>query len=48
MANRVKTYHDKTEPLVEFYKKAGRYHEIDGVGTIEEVRDRIFTEMDKF
>jgi len=46
--NRVKTYHDKTEPLIEFYKKAGRYHEIDGVGTIEEVRDRIFSEMDKF
>ena len=46
--NRVKTYHAKTEPLIEFYKKTGRYHEIDGVGTIEEVRDRIFSEMDKF
>ncbi|MBE6222946.1 MAG: adenylate kinase [Bacteroidales bacterium] len=48
VANRVKTYHAKTEPLIEFYKKAGRYHEIDGVGTIDEVRERIFSEMDKF
>ena len=30
------------------YTKAGKYHEIDGTGTIEEVRDRIFDVMDKF
>ena len=45
--NRIKTYHEKTEPLVEYYKKAGKYEEIDGTGTIEEVRGRIFTMMDK-
>ena len=44
--NRVKTYHAKTEPLIEFYKKANRYHEIQGIGSIEEVRDRIFIKMD--
>ena len=44
--NRIKTYHAKTEPLVAYYKQAGKYHEIDGVGTIEEVRDRIFSVMD--
>lgn len=44
--NRVKTYHAKTEPLIEFYKKANRYHEIQGIGSIEEVRDRIFKKMD--
>lgn len=48
VANRIRTYHDKTEPLVDFYRKAGKYNEIDGVGTIEEVRDRIFTLMNKF
>ena len=46
--NRIKTYHDKTEPLVDFYKKAGKYNEIDGVGSIEEVRSRIFNLMQKF
>ena len=45
--NRIKTYHDKTEPLIAFYKAAGKYKEIDGVGSIEEVRERIFGEMDR-
>jgi len=45
ISNRIKTYHEKTEPLVEFYKKAGSYNEIDGVGTIEEVRERIYALM---
>lgn len=45
--NRIDTYHAKTEPLIEYYRKAGKYHQIDGVGAIEEVRDRIFSAMDK-
>lgn len=46
--NRIATYHNQTEPLIEYYTKAEKYHEIDGVGTIDEVRDRIFSVMDKF
>ena len=46
--NRIKTYHEKTEPLVEYYKGKGKYNEIDGTGTIEEVRTKIFGMMDKF
>lgn len=46
--NRIRTYHVKTEPLVGFYKEAGRYNEIDGVGTIAEVQGRIFDLMDRF
>ena len=46
--NRIVTYHDQTEPLIEYYKKAEKYNEIDGIGTIDEVRDRIFSVMDKF
>lgn len=45
--NRIQTYHVKTEPLIDYYRKAGRYHQIDGMGTIEEVRSRIFGQMDK-
>lgn len=45
--NRIDTYHAKTEPLIEYYRKAGKYHQIDGIGTIEEVRERIFSAMDK-
>jgi adenylate kinase len=46
--NRIVTYHNQTEPLIEYYTKAGKYHEIDGVGSIDEVRDRISSEMEKF
>ena len=45
--NRIDTYHAKTEPLIDFYRKAGKYCEIDGTGSIEEVRQRIFSAMDK-
>ena len=44
--NRIQTYHAKTEPLIAYYKAAGLYKEIDGVGTIEEVRQRIFAAME--
>lgn len=46
--NRIVTYHNQTEPLIEYYSNAGKYNEIDGVGTIDEVRDRIFSIMEKF
>jgi adenylate kinase len=47
VSNRIQTYHAKTEPLINYYKKAGLYKEIDGVGTIEEVRQRIFNAMEQ-
>ncbi len=37
--NRIRTYHECTEPLIDFYKKAGKYYETDVVAdTIEENR----------
>jgi adenylate kinase len=47
---RLAIYHRQTEPLVEYYskwaasgdRKAPRYHRVDGLGRVEEVRDRIF------
>ena len=48
ISNRIRTYHDKTEPLVEYYKGKGKYHEIDGTGTIEDVRKAIAALMDRF
>lgn len=46
--HRIETYHAQTEPEIPYYKEQGKYHEIDGVGSIEEVRDRIFTLVDIF
>ncbi|MCQ2186735.1 MAG: adenylate kinase [Bacteroidales bacterium] len=42
IANRIKTYHSQTEPLIDFYKKDGRYHEVDGYpGTLEQNQARV-------
>ena len=46
--NRIATYHAQTEPLIKYYTRSGKYHEVDGVGLIEEIRERIFTVMDQF
>ncbi|MCD8313440.1 MAG: adenylate kinase [Bacteroidales bacterium] len=46
--NRIKTYHEQTEPIIDYYKAAGKYVEIDGTGSIDEVHDAIFAEMDKY
>lgn len=48
ISNRIRTYHDKTEPLVDYYRKSGKYHEVDGTGTIDEVRANAFGLMDRF
>lgn len=44
--NRIQTYHKKTEPLIEFYKAKGKYHEADGDGSIEEVHERLSALID--
>jgi len=33
---RMKTYHEQTEPLIEYYESRGALHKIDGNGTVEE------------
>ena len=45
--NRLNSYHAKTEPLIGYYTARGEYHEVDGTGTIEDVRDRIFALLDR-
>jgi adenylate kinase len=51
--NRLAIYHQQTEPLVAYYAKwaasgdrqAPRCHRIDGLGTVEEVRERVFAAL---
>lgn len=45
--NRINTYHIKTEPLIDYYKKQGKYHEIDGEGTIKEIFAKISLLVDR-
>ena len=46
--NRIATYHNQTEPLIKYYTESGKYNEVDGTGTIEDVRKAIFGLMDRF
>jgi adenylate kinase len=47
---RLAVYHEQTEPLIEYYSKwaasgdaaAPRYVKIDGIGKVEQIRDKIF------
>lgn len=41
IAERLKAYHQETEPILKYYKNQGKLVEIDGEGNIEEVYDRI-------
>ena len=51
--NRLEVYHRQTEPLLAYYAKwaeegngqAPKYHRIEGIGTVEEVRDRVFAAL---
>jgi len=38
---RLKVYHKKTEPVIDFYKKKGKFRKIDGSGSIDEIFARI-------
>ena len=48
---RLQVYHDQTKPLVNFYSQitganAPRYHRIQGVGSVEQIRDAVFAALD--
>ncbi len=51
---RLEVYHAQTEPLVDYYKQwaasgdadAPKHIRIEGVGKVEEIRDRIFSALD--
>lgn len=40
VAKRLKTYHDQTEPLIDFYGRKGYLKTVDGEGSVEETLDR--------
>jgi adenylate kinase len=50
---RLGVYHEQTEPLIAYYRKwaesgdprAPKYHRVEGLGKVEEVRDRIFAAL---
>ncbi|MBS1548797.1 MAG: adenylate kinase [Bacteroidetes bacterium] len=47
ISNRIKEYYSKTAEVAELYKKQGKYVEINGVGEIEEISQKLFAEVEK-
>jgi adenylate kinase len=45
--NRINVYNKKTKPLIEYYKKQGKYFSINGMGTIEEIAGRLKKVIEK-
>jgi len=39
--NRLKVYKENTMPLIDYYRKHGVLHEVDGVGDIEAIQERV-------
>ncbi|MHC4755150.1 MAG: adenylate kinase [Planctomycetota bacterium] len=46
VANRLKTYHQQTEPLVDYYRNNGTVYDFDADGTPDEVKVSIFEKLD--
>lgn len=44
---RMKVYYDQSEVVKTHYKKAGKFFEIDGVGTLDEVTSRLSAVIDQ-
>jgi len=39
--NRINVYHNQTAPVIEFYKKLDKYYPVAGMGTIDEIFNRL-------
>ena len=43
---RLNVYHDQTEPVKHYYEAHGKLRSVEGVGTVEEIRNRIFNALE--
>ncbi|MCQ2486768.1 MAG: adenylate kinase [Clostridia bacterium] len=41
VADRLKVYHDQTEPLKGYYAQTGKLAEVNGLGTVDEITERV-------
>ncbi len=44
--NRMKVYHEQTEPIKDYYKAAGKLTMVDGVGAVDEITAALFKALD--
>ena len=45
--DRLKVFHDQTEPIKGFYEKLGKLVEVDGTGEVSEVTKRVFAALER-
>ena len=45
--NRIKEYYAKTAEVADLYKQQGKYVEVNGVGEIDEIKEKLFAEVEK-
>jgi adenylate kinase len=48
IANRIKVYNDQTAVVADYYTQQNKFQKIDGVGSIEEIFDRLSNAIDKY
>ena len=46
--NRYQEYNEKTAPLMSYYEAQGKFYAVNGIGSIEEITERLSTIIDKF
>jgi adenylate kinase len=44
--NRYQEYNEKTAPLMDYYKSNGKFHAVNGIGTIQEITERLSKVID--
>ena len=44
--NRYQEYNDKTAPLIGYYEKQNKFHAVNGIGTIQEITERLTAVID--
>jgi adenylate kinase len=47
IANRIKVYNAETAPVKDFYLNQGKFISIDGIGSIDEITNRLFSAIDQ-
>jgi adenylate kinase len=47
IANRIEVYKRETAPVAAYYRAQGKYSETDGIGSIEQISERLYAAIDK-
>lgn len=46
--NRINVYNKQTAPIIDFYKMRNKYQSVDGIGTVDDIFERICKIVDKY